>query len=202
MRTMSLVAGGVLVTLLAAAWLRHTHVEPLPDLGTLPEFQLDESRGIALRRADLQGETWVAAFLFTTCPSFCPRLTAQLKHIDAALPDVPVKLVAFSVDPKNDTPEVLRQYARQHGLESDRWRLVTGEPLAMYRLIRDGFRLSVEERTDEEARDGEGLIAHSDRFVLVDGAGRIRGYYHGTDAASVEQLVADVPRLVAESPEP
>ncbi len=202
MRTMSLVAGGVLVTLLAAAWLRFTHVEPLPDLGTLPEFQLDESRGAPLRRADLQGETWVAAFLFTTCPSFCPRLTAQLKHIDAALPDVPVKLVAFSVDPKNDTPEVLRQYARQHGLESDRWRLVTGEPLAMYRLIRDGFRLSVEERTDEEARDGEGLIAHSDRFVLVDGAGRIRGYYHGTDAASVEQLVADVPRLVGESAAP
>lgn len=201
MRTMSIVAGAVLVTLAAVTWVRYSAVEPLPDLGEVPEFQLDESRGTSLRRADLAGETWIAAFLFTSCPSFCPRLTEQLKRVDAALPEVPVRLVAFSVDPKNDTPAALREYARVHGVEGPRWNFVTGSPLAIYTLIREGFRLSVEERSPAEANDGQGIIVHSDRFVLVDGQGRIRGYYHGNDATSVEQLIIDTQQLASTLPD-
>lgn len=195
MRIMSIVAGGVLLTLVGVAWVRYTAVAPLPDLGPAPEFELPESRGTVLRRADLDGQPWVAAFLFTSCPSFCPRLTEQLKRVDKAMGEVPLRLVAFSVDPKNDTPAVLREYARSHAADGPRWSFVTGEPQTVYRLIRDGFRLAVEERSDAEAQDGEGIIAHSDRFILVDGAGRVRGYYQGTDEASVAQLIVDAAQL-------
>ena len=41
---------------------------------------------------------------------------------------------------------------------------------------------------------------HSDRFVLVDGGGRIRGYYAGMDSRELVRLVADL-RNVAEEPE-
>jgi protein SCO1/2 len=40
---------------------------------------------------------------------------------------------------------------------------------------------------------------HSERFVLVDGRGRIRGYYHGTDPEGVKALLADFRRLRAEA---
>jgi cytochrome oxidase Cu insertion factor (SCO1/SenC/PrrC family) len=68
----------------------------------------------------------------------------------------------------------------------------------MYELVRDGFKLAVEERSPEEAADGQGIILHSDRFVLVDSLGRIRGYFAGTDDGSVAELVAATLQLARE----
>jgi cytochrome oxidase Cu insertion factor (SCO1/SenC/PrrC family) len=74
---------------------------------------------------------------------------------------------------------------------------VTGERAALHQLIGSGFRLSVAERSPEQARDGGELITHSDRFVLVDAGGRIRGYYHGTDAEALTALLNDLTLLQA-----
>jgi len=196
---MALVGAGVFVALVAYGLLRPERVEPLPVLGVVPDFQLIDSRDRPFRLADLRGQVWVADFIFTTCPSFCPRLTRQMAGLQATTRDMAdVALVSFSVDPENDRPDKLRAYATTHGLDTQRWHFATGERAAMYELIRDGFRLAVNERTEEEARDGEGIILHSDRFVLVDRRSRIRGYYHGTDDDSVAQLARDL-RELAES---
>jgi transposase-like protein len=72
-----------------------------------------------------------------------------------------------------------------------------GEVAELHRLIGGGFRLSVAERSPEQARDGGELITHSDRLVLVDADGRIRGYYHGTDAESLPLLLNDLAALQA-----
>ena len=69
----------------------------------------------------------------------------------------------------------------------------------LHHLIGDGFHLAVAERAPSENTDGEGLITHSDRFVLVDGNLQIRGYYHGTEEESVQQLLTDVRTLRVEA---
>jgi protein SCO1/2 len=86
---------------------------------------------------------------------------------------------------------VLREYAARYDA-GDAWLFVTGDRAALYALIGEGFRLSVAERTPGAAVDTGELITHSDRFVLVDAEGRIRGYYHGADADAVPKLLRDL----------
>lgn len=197
---MTLAAAAVTLGLVAVVVVRSGEEAPLPVHSDVPEFHLLESRGGDVAREDLLGRVWVANFIFTTCPSFCPRLTEQMKSLQRRIGDADgVRLVSISVDPTNDTPERLREYAAVHGADDDRWLFLTGERRAVYSLVRDGFKLAVTERSAEEAADGEGVIVHSDRFVLVDGEARIRGYYHGTDDASIAELGDAVERLLADS---
>src|SRR5438874_2553755 len=156
-------------------------------LGTVPSFALTERGGDALRAQDLAGHVWIADFVFTHCPDVCPALTGRFARLQRDLDGV--RLVSFSVDPTRDTPEVLREYATRAGARPG-WLFVTGPRDAVAALLRDGFHVAF-------ADDGppSAPITHSDRFVLVDGELRIRGYYHGSDEADVARLVRDTTAL-------
>lgn len=171
-----------------------------PVVGAVPSFSLVERDGQSFSRDDLSGQPWVADFIFTRCTGMCPALSARMSELRRRMRDagLQARLVSFSVDPSHDTPERLRAYAERYAAGDD-WFFVTGERDDLYSLIGDGFRLSVAERSPEQAEgDGE-LITHSDRFVLVDGEGRIRGYYHGVDPDSLAQLLRDLTALQAPS---
>jgi protein SCO1/2 len=204
LRVVGIVVGGVLVT--AATWSAFRHgvarTGPgLPVLGKVPPFTLVASNGTPLSQANLEGGMWVADFIFTNCPSICPRLSAQMAKLRKVLPQEgadAVRLVSFSVDPANDTPDVLRGYADRFHADADSWLFVTGNRETLHALIAQGFHLAVAERAEDQNLDGEGLITHSDRFVLVDRNLQIRGYYHGTDDDAIEQLSRDVRALTRE----
>jgi cytochrome oxidase Cu insertion factor (SCO1/SenC/PrrC family) len=171
--------------------------EDLPILGRLPDFSLVERSGRPLTRADLAGRVWVANFIFTSCQGICPLLSSRMANLRAELADIepPVLSVSMSVDPTRDSPEVLRGYAQRYKADPDVWLFVTGEPSDIRRLIGEGFRLSVAERSPEEAGDSGELITHSDRFVLVDGDSQIRGYYRGTESDVLSEIKGDIGRL-------
>lgn len=199
MKWMTLVAGVVAAGLVFVVLGRLGRGDELPDFGEVADFRLIDSDGAPVARADLLGQVWVANFIFTSCPSFCPRLSGQMALVQRRLDSVDgIRLVSFSVDPVTDTPQVLREYGERWGAVPGRWLFVTGERREMYEMVRDGFKLAVEERSPEEAADGQGIILHSDRFVLVDSRGRIRGYYTGTDDDSVTELVAATLQLARE----
>jgi len=107
-------------------------------------------------------------------------------------PELKVRLVSISVDPGHDTPEVLESYARKFQAP-ERWLFLTGGREEVRRLCVEGFKLGL----DMEPGPGIGPepILHSTRFVLVDGEGRIRGYYEAFDEASTEKLRKDLLRL-------
>lgn len=170
------------------------YLEETRDYGAVPDFTLVERDGSRVGLADLEGRYWVADFIFTRCNGICPILTKRMASLARKLPDDDIRFVSFSVDPSFDTPEVLESYAAASGVETARWLFLTGPREQIHRLVGEGFRLNVAERSPEAADDGE-LITHSDRFVLVDPTGTIRGYYHGTDEESVERLVEDLRRL-------
>lgn len=163
--------------------------EPPPVLGQVPDFELINRDGRQIDRADLLGDPWVADFVFTRCVAICPRMTQQMKDLGPRLPARSgVRRVSISVDPLNDTPEVLTAYARRYDAPSD-WLFLTGDRQEIYELCRDGFKLAVGEAPNADAVDP---IFHSNRFVLVDGRGQIRGYYDAFDAAEIERLVQDL----------
>jgi protein SCO1/2 len=161
-------------------------------LGSVPAFALTERSGRAVGSDDLRGHVWIADFVFTRCPDFCPVLTARMAELQRALgAGDDLRLVSVSVDPVHDTPEVLRDYAVKAGA-GDGWLFLTGPRDAVARLVHDGFKLAF-------ADDGPAAqpITHSDRFVLVDRSLRIRGYYLATDADDLARLRADAAALRA-----
>jgi protein SCO1/2 len=169
--------------------------EPLPVLGEVPDFALVDQDGTPVAAADLEGGLWVADFVFTRCPDVCPALTATMKGLERDLSDQgsDVTLVSVSVDPGHDTPPVLREYATRFGA-GPRWKFLTGSRDAVIALVRDGFKLGI-------ADDGPPTapITHSDRFVLVDGQRRIRGYYRSREPEELVRLADDVRRLADET---
>jgi protein SCO1/2 len=179
---------------------RSAAVEPSPPpvLGTVPDFELVERRGAAVRRADLAGQPWIAGFIFTRCGGICPALTTRMdslqKQLDAGATG-PIRLVSISVDPEHDRPEVLNAYARRFGAERESWLFLTGSRPAIYRLVHDGFKLMMVELTAEQQASAREPIAHSDRLVLVDRRFQIRGYYRGPERLVLDRLRRDLAGL-------
>lgn len=188
----------VALLLVAAATLlqRMRRPEPLPVYGQLPEFSLVNRDGRTIRLEDLAGAPWVADFIFTRCPASCPMMSARMARLERSLPrDLDLLLVSISVDPEHDTPEVLERYARKYQAP-ERWLFLTGEREDVRKLSIEGFKLGLEMDPPPEMAGPEPIL-HSTRFVLVDGEGRIRGYYEAFDEASTEKLRRDLLRLAS-----
>lgn len=167
-----------------------------PILGTLPGFSLVDQRGRTVSRETLAGRPWVADFIFTRCGGICPAMTARMTRLRKDV-DPAVAFVSFTVDPENDTPEVLGRYAREAGVTGS-WLFVTGPAGALYDLSVKGFKLSAEAVPASQQEGGDGPFLHSSKFVLVDGEGGIRGYYDSTDEQALRALVADAAAVRAE----
>lgn len=172
--------------------------EPLPDQGTVPAFALIDHTGTPFQSDALANTVWIANFVFTHCPDICPALSQQMARLQRELPErggADVRLISISVDPTRDTPDVLQAYATQVGV-GPHWRFLTGPRAAVASLLRDGFHVAW-------ADDGPANmpITHSDRFALVDRRQRIRGTYHGLDAADLARLADDAIRLQADPSE-
>jgi protein SCO1/2 len=165
-----------------------------PPLRALPDFSLtavtvDGTSPLDLRA--LRGRVWIADFVYTRCAGPCPLLTANMAGLQKRLPKS-IGLLSFTVDPDHDSPEVLTVYARKFGADAQRWFFVTGDKPGLIKLFRDGFQIAAVESAD--APEGQN-VAHTTKFVLIDGAGRLRGYYDGDDPASLDKLAADAARL-------
>ncbi len=203
---LSVVAGTILVSfgLIMAA---ETFGKPKPqtrrgqDLGgdtyPLGSFQLTERSGKSVTEADLANDVYVAAFIFTRCPSSCPRISTVMKGLQAPLLDSGAKLVSISVDPKYDTPEVLTRYANGLGADPNRWWFLTGSQETIYDLILERFHLSVVETPEENRKAGAEAVGHSDRLALVDRGNKVVGVYDSTDPEALRDLLARAKRLAS-----
>jgi protein SCO1/2 len=168
---------------------------PLPKLGQVPQFSLTDQSRRAFTDETLKGRVWVAAFMFTRCPTICPALTRAMRGVQvaAAKQRVPLQLVSVSVDPDNDTPAVLTEYAKKHAVDLASWTFVTGDSAVIQKTAEHGFKIAVSGSADE-SKEHFGLT-HGSHLVLVDQSGAIRGYYRSSDAEMLEQLVADAKSL-------
>ena len=166
-----------------------TPLPPPPVLGTVPDFRLVDQTGAPFGPERLAGRVWVADFVFTRCPDVCPRMTERLAGVQRALGDR-ADVVSVSVDPTYDTPERLAAFARAHGAVSPRWHFLTGDSEQVQQAVLRGFKIAFARESEDIAS-----ITHGVHVVLVDGRGRIRGYYDSNDADALERLVTDARRL-------
>jgi protein SCO1 len=156
--------------------------------GDVPRFQLTSQDGRSFDSNALAGKIWVADFIYTTCPGPCPRMTSQMHEVQQAVSKLPdVRIVSFTIDPANDTPPVLAEYAKEHGASPAIWYFLTGPVPTLQMLDRDAFKLG----------NIDGTLQHSTRFVVVDRHGRIRGYYETSEPAAIQKVISDVEALAA-----
>jgi protein SCO1/2 len=178
---------GILVLTLIRPLLRF-EPEPPPVMGEIPAFSLVDQDGNPFGSEDLSGSVYVANFFFTSCSTICPpmmRAVAGLRdrYRDEGIEGV--RLVSITVDPETDTAERLADYAARYSAEPPRWTLLTGDPEEIRRVAVEGFRTAMGDRV--EVADGFFDIAHSGKLVLVDGQGRVRGYYD-YDALGIDEV--------------
>jgi protein SCO1 len=172
--------------------LNRTLPPELPVIAQVPEYELINENGEAFGSKNLRGRIYLANFVFTRCPSVCPKMLTQLEKIQKRVRGTghKVAIVTFTVDPAHDTPAVLFETARNRKANPHVWTFLTGSDKdALFKLYRDGFKVGVEETTSIFD------IAHSEKIILVDTDGRIRGYYP-FEEHSINQLMIDVGLLI------
>jgi protein SCO1/2 len=167
--------------------------EPLPTLGQVGAFSLVDQQARTVTADSLRGKIWVAAFFFTRCPTICPRITRRMRALQIATHGSGLSLVSFSVDPENDTPPVLLEYAKRYGAELQTWSFLTGDLSVVKRTVVEGFKLALDGKPDPNAENG-GII-HGSHLVLVDKALALRGYYRTDDEDDMKRLLDDAKRL-------
>ncbi len=160
---------------------------------TIPNLKLATHLGDSMELDDLRGTIYVADFFFATCPGICPKMSSSLSKVQSTfVKDDNFKIISFTVDPEKDTMDALRLYADRYDAIPGKWYFMRSSKSNIFQLALDGFFLTAK----EDDGTGEEAFIHSEKLVLVDQEGIIRGYYSGIDSTSVNRMMGDIVLLL------
>jgi cytochrome oxidase Cu insertion factor (SCO1/SenC/PrrC family) len=154
----------------------------------LSEFTFTERSGQPLSLKKLEGKVWVASFFFASCPGFCTQMNQVIAGLERELKDQDVTFVSVTVDPRNDTPERLAEYAKHFGADPQRWLFLSGPFEDAHELGEKIFHVTVVPKD------------HTDRLIIVDRKGQVRGTFRATDPTQVAMFKKEIKKLLAEAP--
>ena len=164
---------------------------------TIGDFEFTNQNGEIFSQNDLDNCVYVAEYFFTTCGSICPIMNKQMQRVhEKYKSQLDFRILSFTVDPEVDNVERMKAYAEGHNAGSQ-WQFLTGKKEDLYNLARKSFFVLKPAEAENLGDAGSDFI-HTNNFVLVDRKSRIRGYYDGTKATSVDSLMVDIGRLLKE----
>ncbi|WP_411030093.1 SCO family protein [Spongiimicrobium sp. 3-5] len=181
----------------------------------VPSFEFINQDSLVISNRDYKGKVYIVEFFFTSCPTICPIMTKNLVEIQNELKDYEnFGIASFTINPRYDTPRVLKEYAEHYGITNLDWHLMTGEQETIYDLANTGFYIFA-----NEVPSAPGGFEHSGMFALVDKNGFIRSrvdkfgnpiiYYRGTitreqgeneegEKQQIDILLEDIKKLLEE----
>ena len=160
----------------------------------IADFKLVNQNGDTITNANYEDKIYVADFFFTTCMTICPIMTDHMVKIQEKIKNDPdVFLLSHTVMPRIDTVAQLKRYAEEKGVIDSKWNLVTGNKKQIYDLARKSYLAA-----KSEGDGGKYDMVHTENFVLVDKDRQIRGFYDGTNAEAIEELMEDLKILKRE----
>lgn len=141
----------------------------------------------------------IVSFFFSRCGTICPITNKNLLRVaETFKSNDSIDILTLTVDPVYDTPEILKKYANELGSSYKNWRFLTGDKKYIYDLAIKGLKLPVSDASDydENIVDIDQTFIHSDKLLLVDKKGNIRGIYEGTNKSDIERLVVEIKVLL------
>ncbi|HLP62867.1 SCO family protein [Flavobacterium sp.] len=178
--------------------------ETLFKIGPAPQFELTNQEGKKITNKDYEGKVYVLEFFFSTCPTICPRMNQNMLTIQNKFSkELDFGIASITINPENDTPQVLKDHAQKLGVTSKNWHLLTGDKTYIMNLANKGFNLYAGENSKVN-----GGFEHSGLFALIDKKGNIRCrkdeynnpimYYDGLEAKGVNAIKEDIQLLLEE----
>lgn len=156
----------------------------------LTDFTLIERSGQRVRWSDLRGKVTVTSFFFSSCPATCLQQNQKVGEIQRSFTGKDVVFLSITCDPDIDSPERLREYAAKLDADPKQWLFLTGELLYTRRVAGELFSVALDRQT------------HSERLIVTDKWGNIRGTFLWNKLDQITQLKLLVDKLLSETAEP
>ena len=170
---------------------------PAPqNYGPAPYFSLVDQHGSTVTSDDLKGFIYVADFFFTSCNTVCPKMSELMQRVQESYKTEPrVRMLSFTVNPEVDSVPVLKEYAARYGAIENKWHFLTSTIPSYIRdtVVVQGFKVPA---VPDEAEPGQ--FTHTDRFMVVDANGNIRGLYDVMTEGQVDSMFNHLERLFVE----
>jgi protein SCO1 len=162
---------------------------------TIPPFSFIDQDSTVFTEQKTKDKIYVANFIFTRCGLICPKVTNQLRRVqDAFLNKKDVIFVSHTVDPQFDTPNILKRYAVKNDAIKGKWFFVTGTKKDLYKMALKGYFVPIADASEynKAIKNPDDAFIHSEKMILVDKEGVIRGFYDGTDTKEIDRLMVEI----------
>ncbi|WP_129728949.1 SCO family protein [Ectobacillus funiculus] len=154
------------------------------------QFSYTDQNGKTFGSSDLQKKVWIADFIFTSCETVCPPMTANMTKLQKMLKEKGIKdveFVSFSVDPTVDTPEKLQEFMKKYEMDASKWHFLTGysqEEISQF--AEKNFKALV----DKPASTTQ--VIHGTSLYLVDTTGTVVKKYSALQNTPYEDIIKDI----------
>ena len=159
----------------------------------IEEFSFKDQNGQDIGLEELKGKVWVADFIFTSCETVCPPMTANMTQLYQQLQEEGIEditFVSFSVDPEVDTPDKIKEFMNKYELSSANWHFLTGySQEVINQFAEESFRTIVVKPKNEDQ------VIHGTQFFLVDKNGTIVKDYSAVSDVPYDQIIKDIKSL-------
>ena len=138
---------------------------------------------------NIHNKIFIANFFFTRCPSICPPMRQNIIKLVSTINHKDFLVVSHTIDPKNDTPEILKAYAKTTDIDSKKWQFITANT-AITKALAENYM------TNFNAIENSEDFYHSSYAALLDRKKQIRGFYNLLIEEELERLIADIETLL------
>ncbi|MEH7454739.1 SCO family protein [Gottfriedia acidiceleris] len=158
----------------------------------LEKFTYTNQDGKTFGTKDLKGKVWLTDFIFTSCETVCPPMTANMAKLQqkAAEKKLNVDFISFSIDPEVDTPQLLTTFANKFNADFSNWNFLTGYPQKhIEKFASENFKTIVKKP------ENNSQVIHGTKFYLIDQNGKIVKDYSGVSNVPFDEILSDIETL-------
>lgn len=186
------------------------------------DFAFTDQNGKPITQLNVEGKVYVVEYFFTTCPSICPKMNANMRRIyDDFKDEQGFMILSHTCMPETDSVPVLKKYeqrmlsgqlvthadgsyrleedsnaVKKGGLNATNWFFITGDKAPLYKMARQSYMID-NNKPDSNQLNNDKFI-HTQFFALVDKQRRLRGIYDGLKNDEIEKLKSDIKGLLKE----
>ncbi len=140
-------------------------------------------QGKPAQLSNWSGKNVVITMAYTSCHGSCPLIMQKLRKVEKLFAEkkIDASFVIVSFDPKNDTPQALREYREEAGVTEKNWTFLTGKET-------DVRRLSMLLEISYSKNPGSHEIMHDNKIILLSPQGEIRRTLKSLDEKETQLL--------------